>query len=168
MRKLVLYIILILCIVSCRTQASYTLTDTVYVETIHRDTVISFAADSASMKALLQCDSMGNVLLKQIDFLQGNNITLQTRLLHNSPITTLNSPITTLTVDCKQDSLQKEIELLTTKIKQNRTEVRTIEVPKKMNAWQAFIHVSGYLAWSCLILGFILKIILKAKGIYGL
>ena len=161
MRKLVLYIILILCIVSCRTQASYTLTDTVYIETIHRDTVISFAADSASMKALLLCDSMGNVLLQQIDFLQGNNITLQTRLLHNSPITTL-------MVDCKQDSLQKEIELLTTKIKENRTEVRTIEVPKKMNAWQAFIQVSGYLAWSCLILGFILKIILKAKGIYGL
>lgn len=161
MRNVIFYIVIMLCIVSCRTQASYTLTDTVHIETIHRDTVISFAADSASIKALLQCDSVGNVLLQQIDFLQGNNITLQTKLLHNSPVTTL-------LVDCKQDSLQKEIELLTTKVKQNRVEVRTVEIPKKMNVWQAFIHVSGYLAWTCLILGFILKIILKAKGIYGL
>lgn len=161
MRKLILYITLLFCITSCRTQVGYSLNDTVFVETIHYDTIISFAADSASVTALLQCDSMGNVLLQQIDFLQGDNLTLQARLLHNTPVTTL-------LVDCKQDSLQQEVELLTKKIRENRTEVRTIEVPKKMNAWQAFIQVSGYLAWSCLILGFILKIILKAKGIYGL
>lgn len=161
MRNSLLYIVLLLCMAGCRTQTGYTVNDTVYIETLHRDTVIRFAADSASVQALLQCDSFGNVLLQRLAFEQGRNVTVQANIVASSK---QDKPVTTFLVDCKQDSLQKEVDLLTTKIRETHKEVQTIEV-HKLNGWQAFIQVSGYLAWVFVILSITLSIILKVKGI---
>lgn len=153
-------ILILCCFTACCTQQGYTEQKTVYVETIHKDTVVSFAPDTASIVARLQCDSIGNVLLQQIDFLQGENLTLSAQLQnkHESRF-----PVATLKVDCKQDSLQKEIDLLTKTIRENSATVQTVEV-HKLNAWQAFIQVTGYLTWLCLIFHLILRAILKSKN----
>ncbi len=54
---------------SCKTKkevSSTTLVRTETIREIERDTVVEIQPDSASLKALLECDSVGNVLLKQI------------------------------------------------------------------------------------------------------
>lgn len=38
-----------------------------------RDTIVTIAPDSASIKALLECDSAGNVLIKELQEAQGKN-----------------------------------------------------------------------------------------------
>lgn len=45
-----------------------------------RDTIVTIAPDSASIKALLECDSAGNVLIKELQEAQGKNVKLQLSL----------------------------------------------------------------------------------------
>lgn len=60
-----------------------------------RDSTAYARADSARLKALLECDSMGNVLLKQITDLQLGQRTKPSIHLEDNE----------LTVDCKVDSM---------------------------------------------------------------
>lgn len=59
---------------SCRSQRLQTErnfeTQTVYIETV-RDTTIFTPADSSSLIALFECDSLNNVILKELTQLQG-------------------------------------------------------------------------------------------------
>lgn len=65
----VLIVTIVLFMQSCKAKKEVSSTTIVRTETIReteRDTVVEVQADSASIKALLECDSVGNVLLKQI------------------------------------------------------------------------------------------------------
>ena len=96
----------------------------VLIERIINDTIVTIAPDSASIKALLECDSAGNVLIMELEEVQGKNVSLALQLKN------LKGKPATLAIDCKQDSLEKVIALKDETIKEmsNNKQVETIEV----------------------------------------
>lgn len=111
--------------------------DSVYVYVENTDTMVVVEPDSASMRALLECDSMGNVLLRELEQEQGRNIALSATLKGN-----------VITVDCKQDSLQQLVNRLREVLREYETndtkEVVTVEVvPKyyRFTSWAFWIVV---------------------------
>ena len=112
--------------------------DSVYVYVENTDTMVVVEPDSASMRALLKCDSMGNVLLRELEQEQGRNIALSATLKGN-----------VITVDCKQDSLQQLVNRLREVVREYETndtkEVITVEVvPKyyRFTSWAFWIVVA--------------------------
>ena len=112
---------------SCRTPQPIVQTEVkeVLVERTITDTIVTIAPDSASIKALLECDSAGNVLIKELQEVQGKNVSLALALKNAK-----GKPTTTIAIDCKQDSLEKVIALKDETIKElsNNKQVETIEV----------------------------------------
>ena len=96
----------------------------VVVERTITDTIVTIEPDSASIKALLECDSAGNVLIKELEEVQGKNVSLALALKN------LKGKPATLAIDCKQDSLEKVIALKDETIKElsNNKQVETVEV----------------------------------------
>lgn len=85
--------------------------DSIYV----RDTVVNVQPDLASVEALLECDSLGNVRLVEIEELEGRLIKLQTSLKNNKIKTT-----------AKTDTIKVYVKGNT----EIRTKVEKIEVEK--------------------------------------
>jgi hypothetical protein len=117
----------------------------VVVEKEVRDTIVTIAPDSASIKALLECDSAGNVLIRELQEAQGKNVKLQLSLEQASG----NGVVT---VECKQDSLERVIALQNEKISElsNNKQTETIEVKYipdivKWFAWIGAFFVVFYL-----------------------
>ena len=112
---------------SCRTPQPIVQTEVkeVLVERVVTDTIVTIAPDSASIKALLECDSAGNVLIRELEEVQGKNVSLALALKNSKK-----GKSATLAVDCKQDSLEKVIALKDETIKElsNNKQVETIEV----------------------------------------
>jgi hypothetical protein len=109
----------------CRTPQPIVQTEVkeVVVEREVRDTIVTIAPDSASIKALLECDSAGNVLIKELEEAQGKNVALQAQLKNTNKGTAI-------VIDCKQDSLERVIALQNEKISElnNNKQTETIEV----------------------------------------
>ena len=133
---------------SCKTPQPIVQTEVkeVIVEREVRDTIVTIEPDSASIKALLECDSAGNVLIKELEEVQGKNVSLALQLKN------LKGKPATLAIDCKQDSLEKVIALKDETIKElsNNKQVETIEVkyiPEvvKWFAWVGAFFVVFYL-----------------------
>lgn len=82
----------------------------VVVEREVRDTIVTIQPDSASIKALLECDSAGNVLIKELQEEQGKNMALE-MALKNKQSDKGESAGATLEIDCKADSLQMVIDV---------------------------------------------------------
>ena len=97
----------------------------VLVERTITDTIVTIAPDSASIRALLECDSAGNVLIKELEEVQGKNVSLALALKNSQK-----GKPATLAIDCKQDSLEKVIALKDETIKElsNNKQTETIEV----------------------------------------
>lgn len=95
----------------------------VVTERVVKDTIITIAPDSASIKALLECDSVGNVLIRELQEEQGKNVKLQAQLKNTKQGTTI-------VVECNQDSLERVIALQNEQIKElnNNKQTETIEV----------------------------------------
>lgn len=117
----------------------------VIVEREVRDTIVTVLPDSASIKALLECDSAGNVLIRELQEAQGKNVKLQLSLQQASG----NGVVT---IDCKTDSLERVITLQNEKISElsNNKQTETIEVkyiPEvvKWFAWIGAFFVVFYL-----------------------
>ena len=115
-----------LIVFGCRTPQPIVQTEVkeVLVERTITDTIVTIAPDSASIKALLECDSAGNVLIEELEEVQGKNVSLALALKN------LKGKPATLSVDCKQDSLEKVIALKDETIKElsNNKQTETIEV----------------------------------------
>ena len=92
---------------SCRTcEPIIETVETERIVKIHtRDTVITEKPDSASMRALLHCDSAYNVVLDELITMQGDRIEtkLEMERLRNGGLL--------LNINCKEDSLRHEIQL---------------------------------------------------------
>lgn len=117
----------------------------VVIEKEVRDTIVTIAPDSASIKALLECDSAGNVLIRELQEAQGKNVKLQLSLQQASG----NGVVT---IDCKTDSLERVITLQNEKISElsNNKQTETVEVkyiPEvvKWFAWIGAFFVVLYL-----------------------
>lgn len=106
---------------SCKSQTVVQSVEKVRVEKeIIRDTTIVTRADSASLHALFECDSTNQVVLRELETLQGSRIKVQ-------PVVQTTGKALDLTVDCKEDSLQNVIHLKDRIIEDlsNRTETVT-------------------------------------------
>ena len=139
--------VLVAMLQGCKTPQPIVQTDVkeVVIEKEVRDTIVTIAPDSASIKALLECDSAGNVLIRELTEAQGKNVKLQLSLQQASG----NGVVT---VDCKQDSLERVIALQNEKISElsNNKQTETIEVkyiPEvvKWFAWIGAFFVVLYL-----------------------
>jgi hypothetical protein len=134
---------------SCKTPQPIVQTEIkeVVVERTITDTIVTIEPDSASIKALLECDSAGNVLIKELEEVQGKNVSLALALKNSSK-----GKPATLAIDCKQDSLEKVIALKDETIKElsNNKQVETVEVKYipdvvKWFAWIGAFFVVFYL-----------------------
>lgn len=136
---------LFLAMVSCKTPQPIVQTEVkeVLIEREVRDTIVTIEPDSASIKALLECDSAGNVLIRELEELQGKNVSLALQLKN------LKGKPATLSVDCKQDSLEKVIALKDETIKElsNNKQVETVEVKyiPEVVKWFAWIGAAAIL-----------------------
>lgn len=102
-----MYLYAFLLMSSCRTCEPIieTVEKQVTVKIHTRDTVITEKPDSASMRALLYCDSAYNVVLDELITMQGDRIEteLEMERLRNGGLL--------LNMNCKEDSLRHEIQL---------------------------------------------------------
>ena len=134
-------------VTACKTPQPIVQTEVkeVVIERELRDTIVTILPDSASIKALLECDSAGNVLIRELTEAQGKNVKLQLSLQQASG----NGVVT---IDCKTDSLERVITLQNEKISElsNNKQVDTVEVkyiPEvvKWFAWIGAAFVVFYL-----------------------
>ena len=102
---------------ACRTPQPIVqeVTKEVVIEREVRDTIVTVAPDSASIRALLECDSAGNVLIKELEEVQGKNVALEMALKNNHD---KGESGATLEIDCKADSLQMVIDVQNEHIKE--------------------------------------------------
>lgn len=152
---IVIVVAIAICLFGCKTPQPIVQTEVkeVVVERTITDTIVTIEPDSASIKALLECDSAGNVLIKELQESQGKNVALEMLLRGyksnknefskpNEP----SKPITELLIDCKQDSLEKVVELQNEKIKElsSSTKTETIEVKFIPNVVKWFSWIGAF------------------------
>lgn len=132
----------VLCIVlltSCKTK---TVIVTEYkerkVEVRVRDTTIVTAADSASVRALLHCDSAYNVVVDELTALQGNRIKADVQVAPLTNETSKTQATKTLLITCKEDSLRTIIHMQDSIISDLTQQTRTIEVPRERSGYDKF------------------------------
>lgn len=133
-------------------------------EIVYRtDTVVSThvvtvtpPADSASIEALLRCDSAGNVLVDALAIEQSRNAELQFELNEKNRLLakfrarpdTIYVPVTDTTITTTETSKEKEIV--------------TVEVERERTVWESFLIVCGLIGcmFFCI---FVIVLILKKK-----
>ena len=141
-----LWVALSMC--SCKTQqpiVTETNTNTL-IEREQVDSLIKVAADRARAQLALECDSLGNVHIRELNTLQGERTRLEIALRAaleaanqqqqqtqpNQPAKPAQNPVFLLDVDCKADSLQILVNKLRERIREyessNHTETVTVEV----------------------------------------
>ena len=89
---------------------------------IVRDTTIVTQADSAAIHALFECDSTNQVVLRQLETLQGERIKPTVIIKHTDQGADVQ-------FDCKEDSLQHEIEIRDKIIEEKSKEKEQVAVP---------------------------------------
>ena len=116
---------LLLAMFGCRAQQPIVQTVEVehVVEIRTRDTAIVTQADSASMRALLRCDSAYNVILDELVTMQGDRIEAEIQMEH------LQAGAVQIRMDCHEDSLWQLIQLQDSIIR--TTQTNTVVVTKK-------------------------------------
>lgn len=112
MKNIIQAAVVALMLSGCKTHKPIVQTEVkeVVVEREVRDTIVTIQPDSASIKALLECDSAGNVLIKELQEEQGKNVALE-MALKNKQSDKGESAGATLEIDCKADSLQMVIDV---------------------------------------------------------
>lgn len=114
---------------SCRSSRLTTTqtSDSVRIIERWRDTTIYEQPDIAWLKGWLECDSVGQVLLRELEIERGRNITPQIKIVND-----------TIYVECKTDSLERLLKIRDLEIKmlkEMQTEV-VVEVEKELSWWE--------------------------------
>lgn len=139
-------------------------TSTVVEETV-KDTLLKTNADSSAWaKALLECDSLGNVRIKELQNQLGERSHVKTELKNN-----------TFTSTCVVDSSAVYFKWKERNEKTVTVKEKTVKVPfpveAKLTWWDQFkINYGGYAlgAWLAVILAVIIYIVLKVWGKFQL
>lgn len=154
---LVFAIGVIFCIIAtitgCASKKPVVETITVEKETIihHRDTAIVTEADSASVLALLECDSNYNVVVDKLSTIMGQRINVSVLTGKSDE----DSKTTALVVNCHEDSLLNVIDILEKEVREKQTETIIKTEYKK-----GFFYYSGVALWT--ILGLALFVFVSA------
>lgn len=146
--KIVSLMIIALCVVSCRTYKPQVITtnDSISVKEIVRDSIITIPPDSAWLKAWLECDSSGNVLLQQLEQRNGEKIKATYTLERDT------SGATILYLSSVIEAQRLELELKEKEIARLKTNTVLVEAPippfKRFLMWTggiALIFVGAYI-----------------------
>ena len=148
---LVVMLISALSLQSCKSRAMVSATTTTRTETVYlRDTVVRVAdADSASIRALLRCDSLNNILVDSLLQRDGSRIVPTVRLLRQQN--------GALGIDfvCKEDSLMAVVQHQERVIKELNENTHIVEIDKPLNGWQKIVMGAGYALIGIVVVGFI-------------
>ena len=114
---------------SCRSSRLTTTqtSDSVRIIERWRDTTIYEQPDKAWLKGWLECDSAGQVLLRELEIERGRNITPHIKIVND-----------TIYVECKTDSLELLLKLkdqMIMELQQSKT-IKTVEVEKELSWWE--------------------------------
>ena len=114
---------------SCRSSRLTTTqtSDSVRIIERWRDTTIYEQPDKAWLKGWLECDSAGQVLLRELEIERGRNITPHIKIVND-----------TIYVECKTDSLELLLKLrdqMIMELQQSKT-IEIVEVEKQLTWWQ--------------------------------
>lgn len=139
-------LLILLTLSSCHTQ-QHTVSTSTHVIT-RTDTLISFAPDTASLRLLLECDSMGQIYIRQLQQEQGTRLALQAQLTttqlgtqtttqstnvsetnQQHEVTNAQPQAFLLAVDCHQDSLQALVNCLREQIISADSTTQVVQVP---------------------------------------
>ena len=109
-----------------------TVSDTVIVTKTCRDTVLTIEPDSALVRAVIECDSTGNVLMREIETERGKRIAAELKIKSQSDGTAV------IDVECKEDSLRRQIAILEYRISKLKTiqDSLVLYVDKPLTWWQ--------------------------------
>lgn len=88
---------------------------------IIRDTIVKTEADSATIQALMECDSTNSVILRQLETQNGE------RIKPSAKITPKEDGTLMIQFDCKEDSLEHEIQVRDKIIEEMRNNVKVVE-----------------------------------------
>lgn len=148
----------VLGLVSCRTPEPVIIRD-VRVEKVTetlRDTVVNILPDSASMQALLKCDSLGNVYMDQITELElGKNVKPKIRLVNN-----------TITLDCIVDSLAVYVTWKERYTAVSDSVTTVLPAPRESNFSKAIASLRAIL-WLVLIIAVVVLVIKFSTPLKG-
>ncbi len=155
MKNLIVLLCLLFCLLGCKTvkyvPVEKVVETKVEVKEIIRDTMVYIGTDHAMARALLECDSAGNVLIKRLETVQGKlNAKADIRIQDNE-----------LVAECTCDSLAIYLTLKERyeKISVNTEGTKVQIIEKKLQWWQTSLMWFGAI---CLF-GLIAFIILKIK-----
>lgn len=131
----VLTVILCLAFPSCKTVQTQTEYKERTVEVRVRDTIITTQSDSASIRALLHCDSAYNVVIDELTTLQGTRIKTDVKTKNTTKTTTKGLQIE---VDCKEDSMQIVCHMKDSIISNLEKQVQVLSVPRERSGYDRF------------------------------
>ena len=126
--------------------------ETIYkeVRVVEHDTFVSIEADSASVRALLSCDSAYNVVIDELSVANGERIKAESKLSQKP------NKQAEFVCDCKEDSLMREIAWRDSFI--NSMHERTIVVEKERER-STYDKVTARGFWLLLIIGALVLLI---------
>lgn len=111
--------------------------DSVVVIERWRDSVVRLPPDSAWLRAWLECDSTGNVLLRELQTSNGRSTSTGATIIKTDTVTLFE-------VNCNTDSLELQLKIRDLKIKEmeRSLETKVIEVERRLTGWQTIqIHL---------------------------
>ena len=129
-----------------------------------RDVPVVTPADSASILALLECDSLNRVIMRQLEIEKGRRITPTIKPVYIPAATPEQKPQLQLQFDCKEDSLLQVIHVQDSIIEHLRTERPAPVVIKE----KGFVYYAGvaFIVIICLVFVWqVAKLVLKFYGI---
>lgn len=147
---------ILLAFIGCKTQQTPAITNTDITERteqdVLRDTVIKEKPDSATITALFKCDSLNNVLLDEINTMQGDRIKPSIHITKND------DGSVNVDFNCKEDSLQLEIHVRDKIIKELRSQKEQVPVYIEKQG-STFLRNSGIALWVLIVL-FVIAVII--------
>lgn len=143
--------IIALCLTGCRATIApsekvyLTRTDSLVIRSVIRDTTVRIEKDSASIRALLECDSLGRVRIREIQ-------SLKSGLRVRAP--TLKLEGNALTAQAEVDSMSIYLQLrdrFETRVRNDTSSTETVISVYRQTGWQKFLCWSGAIVWLLLV-----------------
>ena len=134
---LLLWVLFSMC--GCKTVQTQTEYKERTVEVRVRDTVITTQADSASIRALLHCDSAYNVVIDELTTLQGARIKadVKTQGVSNRVSNRVSNALQ-IDLNCKEDSMRIVCNMKDSIISDLTQQVKVLSVPRERNGYDRF------------------------------
>ena len=153
---IILGCMILLAFIGCKSQQTPVITNTDITERteqdVLRDTIIKEKPDSATITALFKCDSLNNVLLDEINTMHGDRIKPSINITKND------DGSVNVDFNCKEDSLQLEIQIRDKIIKELRSQKKQVPVYIEKEQSQFLVN-SGIALWVLIVLFVIAAII---------